>query len=80
MKLKDLLRSRNTRILLWLLFAACIPELLILLTAPITVVSKDEAERNAAEAKRQDAEYIRAHPEAEKEIEAMKARLPKELR
>jgi hypothetical protein len=80
MNLKELLRGRNTRMLLWLLLAACIPELLLLLTAPITIVSREEAERNATEARRQDAEYLRTHPEAKVELRAMKGRLPKELR
>jgi hypothetical protein len=48
---RDLLRGRTPQILLWLVLAASLPELLLLLTATITVISRDEAERNAAMAR-----------------------------
>jgi len=54
----NLLRSYNSRLLLWFFLVTGIVVSLFYLTAPVSFQSREEAERNAAEARRQDAVLI----------------------
>jgi len=50
----DPIRSFNCRLLLWLFMAAGLVMALFYLTAPWSILSYDEAARNAAKAREQD--------------------------